>query len=245
MIMIRCHLVFIAFLGLAAAWGQEEPSSPQPPPPALSESYLRVANLMPLGTERAEILRGDVPLLGEMKPGFVMPYIALAKEGPWTFQVRWGGSAVGSFKIDPAIVPGFHTVVLVPDGARARLVFSEDTVPPPKEGDFSFPARRFRAFLPAIGFNYTLHAGELGSWEISRQSQVVDVPVTGLAPKEVKLTYTSREGDIVDLFFPADFAAHPRQAVFVSQRGIQRPRVRVVADNVKPMDESVAAPDGP
>lgn len=220
----------ICLLLLAASGGAESPV------PEASEIYLRVANLMPLGPGRAEIQRGGQPFLSGMKPGFFMPYQALEKKDSWQFQVLWEGRPLGEFEINPSKPPAFYTVVLMEKQGKAHLEFTRDDPDPPQEGEFSLPSRRLRAFLPSMGFPYKVEAGQMGTWEVHRESMILDLPVDVEPPAMVRLAYTTRDGDEVELFFPLDFEAHPRNAIFVSQRGIQRPRLRCWPDNVPPMD---------
>jgi hypothetical protein len=213
----------------------------EPVEPQATEIHLRVANLMPLGPTRADIQRGGEPFLSGLKPGFLMPYLALEKQGGWEFQVSWDGRPVGSFKLDPSKSPAFYTAVFMEQGGQPRLEFTRDDPDPPKEGDFAFPSRRLRAFLPSMGFPYTVEAGAEGPWKIDRESQIVDIIVDVAPPTMAKLTYITRDGDLVELFYPLDFAAHPRQAIFVSQRGAQRPRLRCWPDNLPPVEEAAGA----
>jgi hypothetical protein len=226
------HLLWIAWVLLPMfAVGTEQPAEG-------TEIHLRVANLMPLGPGRAELQRGGEPFLSGLKPGFLMPYLPVEKKGPWEFQTVWEGRPIGSFKLDPSKSPAYYTVVFMEKGGQPHMEFTRDDPEPPKEGDFSFPSRRLRAFLPSMGFPYTVEAGSEGPWEIDRESRIVDITVDAAPPTMAKLTYTTRDGDEVELFYPLDFEAHPRQAIFVSQRGAHRPRLRCWPDNAKPSADS-------
>lgn len=219
---------------------QAEPEEPQTT--QTTEIYLRIANLMPLGPARAEIQRGGKPFLSGLKTGFLMPYLPLEKQESWEFQALWDGRPIGSFKLNPSKSPAFYSAVFIELAGKPHLEFTRDDPEPPKGEDFVFPSRRLRAFLPAMGFPYTVEAGAQGPWKIDRQSQIIDIPVDGTPPTMAKLTYTSRDGDHVELFYPLDFEAYPRQAIFVSQRGPQRPRLRCWPDNAPPTADPEEAP---
>lgn len=62
-------------------------------------------------------------------------------------------------------------------------------------------------------------------------------------PESIKVSFSDRYSDTVDLFFPTDFKQHHDLSVFVTQRGIYRPRVVAMADNTLPADDPETATD--
>lgn len=202
--------------------------------------YLRFAVLLPLGTQRVEIRRGDKTWMNDLKPGFVMPYVSITKEESLNFGVFIDSQKMGDFKLDPKRSPGFYTAVVIVRSGNPELVFMEDNPPPPSDAEFNFESRRLRAYLPAMGFPYTVDAGNLGKWDVAKESVVVDCPITTDAPPTVSLNFISKDDDKVKLYFPIDFKNHSKNSIFVSQRGFMRPRIQCLPDNVTPTDDPAA-----
>jgi hypothetical protein len=246
-------LALAAFLpGPAPA---QQPAQPAPPPApdatpaarASSMTFLRFANLLPVGLPKVDVLRGGKPFLTGLKSGFMLLYDEIdGAGGPMTFEVRLGGRRIGDFKIDPAQRPGFFTAVVCSDAGQPRITCLSDNPPPPKPADPAAtppPARRLRGYFGGFDFPYEVDAGPLGKWAVHGRSVIIDIPVAGAVPDSIAVRYISRAGERIPVHFPIDFAAAPRNSIFVSQRGLQRPRVRCYPDNVEPRGESAAQPE--
>lgn len=229
------------FLAAVASPAQE------PPPSSNPGVHLRIANLLPITSKPLTIRRGDENLISGAKPGFMMPYAEISKEGGNKFTVSEGERAIGTFSLEKIAKPGYHTVVVLMKGSDAQVVALRDDPQPdgrPKSGEPPPPPqKRFRGYFGAFGFPYRVAVGGLGTWDVAGDSIVVDMPITGKPPKVVSLAYTSRDGDRVLLHFPTDYTTSPWNSAFVSQRGVKRPRLRAYPDAVPPAVDAIDPPE--
>lgn len=228
-------------VALSQVFGQDKIAST--PSTADSGVYMRFANLLPISSKPLTVNRGGALFVDGAKPGFFMPYQPLSKRGARSFEVSSGGRGIGDFKIGRNIKAGFFTAVaLVTDAGPSVVCFRDDPpLPAPEDNETPPPpAKRFKGYFGGFDFPYRVEVVGIGTWNVAGKGEIVDIPVSGDQPPEVRLRYISRDGDDVDLYFPLDARAH-RNSAFVSQRGLKRPRVRCYADNTLPAEESVAS----
>jgi hypothetical protein len=159
------------------------------------------------------------------------------------FSVASDGSTLGTFRLTPHSGESFFTVaVFQADGGRVSVSLSADNISDPKgPGETTEPLPRFRGYFGGFDFPYIVKAGAIGQWTVDGTGLIVDIPVVSKAPDSIGVSFTSRDGDAVEVFFPIDFAVSKENSVFVSQRGPNRPRIVVLPDNSRLQVDSVGS----
>lgn len=211
--------------------GQEPPAAS-----SASEVYLRFANLLPTGSPKLSVNRGSRPFLAGLKAGFLLPYDVVAKGEGMEFSVTSGGKAIGQFRLSAKSGNAFYTVVVFSQGGREVVSAMEDNSPPPTDtAGLPVTVKRFRGYFGGFAFPYKVDAGSIGKWTIDRDGVFVDIPVVSKPPETVGVSYTTRDGDKAEIFFPLDFKSFNENSVFVSERGPNRPRIASFPDNCPPV----------
>jgi hypothetical protein len=228
----------ISFLSLFSVLVAQEPSNGS----TASEVYLRFANLLPTGSPKVAVNRGSKPFLAGLKAGFLLPYDVVAKGESMEFSVTSGEKAIGQFRLSAKAGNTFYTVVVFTQGGREVVSIMEDNSQPPTDvAGVPVPSRRFRGYFGGFAFPYRVDCGSIGQWTIDGNGVFVDIPVASNPPETVAVSYTTRDGDEAEIFFPLDFNSFKENSVFVSERGPNRPRIAAFPDNCPPIAESVAS----
>lgn len=204
------------------------------------EVYLRFANLLPVDSQKLVVNRGSKSFLSGLKPGFLLPYTVVPKDGAMHFSVMSNDLLLGEFDLAQRSSDSFYTVVVLRKSERPIVSLLEDS--PASSRDESgnvVSSCRFRGYFGGFEFPYKVDAGAIGQWSVDVDGLVVDVPVIAKAPDSVGVSFETRDGDHAEVFFPIDFSKFNSNSVFVSERGPRRPRVVCFPDNVSPAAESV------
>jgi hypothetical protein len=220
-----------------------------PTPRGDGEVYLRIANLLPLSKERVTIMADDEPWLRGVKPGYFSGYQPLGKKGPDEFQVSLGSRNIGTAKLKKAEDASYYTLVIIGSNSKPELVLKADNPllepEPDEEGQITEEPSRaplpklLRCYFGGYPFPYQVEVKGVQTWTVDGKFVVDEVVIADSVPEAIKVTYTNRYEENIEVFFPLDFGTSGQCSVFISQRGIDRPRVKCFADNVKPLEESL------
>ena len=205
-----------------------------------AQTYLRVANILPLESPNVSIAMQGKELWKSIRHGVYIPYTPISE--PAALTVSSDGRELKTFPLKKGKHDTFHTLVIhqeAPQKITASLLL--DTVPEMKD-ETGKPIRvqRFRGYFGGFPFPYRVSLGDLGQWTVAaNKALLVDVPIPASkkAPGAVTVSHLSKTGVPVDLLSYVDFAGSDQCSVFVFQRGPTRPRILSVTDNVAPPKE--------
>ncbi|MEM6822267.1 MAG: hypothetical protein AAF558_10025 [Verrucomicrobiota bacterium] len=206
--------------------------------------YLRIANIMPLGKDKVSITRQSEAWLSGLKPGFFSGYQKVQADQNTEFSLKISGRPFGSFKIEinKAEAPkSFHTLIIYGDTASPRIHYQSDKITTGEDEKSIKPltGKIFRGYFGGFSFPYQIVVEGIGEWDIHNKAQLIEIPLTTTPPKQVIVVYKDRYEEEIRLPFPLDFESTGSCSVFVSQRGIQRPRLSAFPDNLPPLKETL------
>lgn len=239
----------------AAPGDPRTPAAPAPPgdPPSPANTrrsaavFLRIANLLPLGSPTVDVRRGTTPLRTGLKPGCLMGYTDVSALVGTPLAVFQEGRKIGEIALSTGDPGTFYTAVIVRQDNRPTLLCGGDAPPPPHPPEPAEAARFLRLYLGTFDFPYVAEAGGLGRWEVRGTPVVAVLPVTVEPPPAIRISYRDRAGRPATITGPVQFdAGVAGVSVFVSQRGPHRLRIRCYPDGMAPVtEEENPAIDGP
>ena len=231
--MKRNWLIISSILIAGCCFGQSPDSVPR----------IRIVNLLPIGSEKVDLYNGSNPLLKGLKPGFLRGYDVGNSSD--MFEIRRGNAVLSKARSDSTQESKFSTLLIFQgSGGTPELKLIDDSLPPDvDENGNPVPPLRLRIYCGNYGFPIQVSTGDSTKWIANKEMLSVDVPVKGVAPESVTVTFFDRFDEQIDLHFPTDFKTNRAYSVFVTHRGTKRPRVAAYPDAVLPMDDPLAPID--
>jgi len=205
-------------------------------------TMLRIANLLPIGSEKVDLYQGGELLLQGLKPGFIRGYDAGDLTAGNSIELRRGNAVLARGKLESSNTKGFFTVLIIQDATGApELRIVDDALPPAQDADGnSVPKNRLRVYCGDYGFPIQISIGETLKWLSNGEALFVDFALTSKPPESVMVSFIDRFDEKIDLYFPTDFTSNQAYSVFVTHRGTKRPRVAAYPDSVLPMEDPEA-----
>lgn len=217
---------------------------------AASQTYLRIANLLPVLTPKVDIYRGGDRYLLGMKAGFFQSYLPVPDGGSNRFTVKQGDAVLDSFSLPQRPGNQFYTLVVYQEpGKGPTVLLKDDAIEKPKSDSPEQPPEppkpRLRVYAGGYDFPIKVVAKGVGEWVANNSALLVDQPIEGTPPEIIQVVFVDKYDQIITLNFPTDYKAAQSYSAFISQRGIKRPRIQTYADNTLPAEDPLAAAEMP
>lgn len=205
--------------------------------------YLRVANLLPLGSGVIKVDMNEIPLVQGLVSGMVMHYLELDKGGG-ELRVISSNKLFNKFEFNEVgdKQDHFYSLVIYTHEGVEKADLVKDYIET-KIGnidvDESVIDPRIRVYIGGYDFSLECFVGNQ-KWELDGNALIaeeISEMTDGEIKQGVRVQYLDRHGREAMLRGPLHSSLSNQISVFVSQRGKQRLRLEVFPDCVRPPKE--------